>query len=233
MRLSGERLRAGYDGGDVLRGVSVGVGEGEIAGVIGRNGVGKTTLIRTLIGQVKARGGSVRFDGRDVTGCSPEDRARLGLGLVPQGRGIFPNMSVADNLRAGRLIGGGVRELRTELVYDYFPFLRKRKRQLAGTLSGGEQEMLAIGRALIAGPKVLLLDEPSDGVQPSFVQQIGESLVQLNAETGLSILLVEQNVELMQRMARRAYVLDKGEVVATLDAEEIESDEVVEGYLAL
>lgn len=233
MDLVAEGLCSGYGAGDVIRFVDISVAAGEIVGVIGRNGVGKTTLVQTLIGALTARAGQIRLDGRDVTGWTADERARVGMALVPQGRGIFPNMSVVDNLRTGRLIGRPRGSLRFELVYESFPFLKKRTRQLAGTLSGGEQEMLAIARALVGDPKLILLDEPSDGVQPSFVQEIGEFLAALNRTTGIPVLVVEQNLDLMQRVASRAYVLDKGAVIAVLDRPKIQDDKLLEEYLAL
>lgn len=233
MDLVAEGLCSGYGAGDVIRFVDISVAAGEIVGVIGRNGVGKTTLVQTLIGALTARAGQIRLDGRDVTGWTADERARVGVALVPQGRGIFPNMSVVDNLRTGRLIGRPRGSLRFELVYESFPFLKKRTRQLAGTLSGGEQEMLAIARALVGDPKLILLDEPSDGVQPSFVQEIGEFLAALNRTTGIPVLVVEQNLDLMQRVASRAYVLDKGAVIAVLDRPKIQDDKLLEEYLAL
>jgi urea transport system ATP-binding protein len=160
-------LRSGYATGDVLQGVSLALEGPGIIGVVGRNGMGKTTLMRTIIGLLAARNGTIRLRGEDVTRLSAEDRARRGVGYVPQGRGMFATMTVLDNLRTGRFIGGGKADPQFDLVYGYFPFLRERARQLAGTLSGGQQEMLAIARALVGGPEVLLLDEPSDGVQPS------------------------------------------------------------------
>lgn len=233
MALVGEGLWSGYYTGEVLRDVSVSVADSEIVGVIGRNGVGKTSLMQTLMGLLPARRGRVVLDGTDITRVAAEDRARMGLAYVPQGRGIFPAMSVMDNLLAGRFVGGSREPLRLELVYGFFPFLKKRARQLAGTLSGGEQEMLAIARALVGQPGVLLLDEPSDGVQPSFVQEIGEFVLELNASTGLSVLVVEQNVDLMQRVAQRAYVLDKGAVTAALTRDQIQDNSLLESYLAL
>ena len=169
-------LRSGYATGDVLQGVGVEVASGEIVGVLGRNGVGKSTLIRTLIGLLPVRAGQIRFKGQDITTASADSRARRGIGYVPQGREIFPHLSVMDNLRMGRFVNreGGRFEL--EEVLGWFPFLRERLRQRGGTLSGGQQEMLAIARALINGPDLMLLDEPSDGVQPSIVQEIGDFL---------------------------------------------------------
>jgi len=233
MMLEISDLRSGYATGDVLQGVSLGLQAGEIVGVIGRNGVGKSTLMRTVIGLLRARTGSIRLRGQDVTALRAEDRARLGIGYVPQGRGMFGAMSVLDNLRTGCYVGGGRGKPQFDLVYSYFPILRERANQLAGTLSGGQQEMLAIARALIGAPDVLLLDEPSDGVQPSIVEQIGEFLVDLNRRQRLTILLVEQNVDLMQRVAQRVHVLEKGQMIATLEGEQIHSAETLAGYLAI
>jgi ABC-type branched-subunit amino acid transport system ATPase component len=226
-------LRSGYATGDVLQGVSLALEGPGIIGVVGRNGMGKTTLMRTIIGLLAARSGTIRLRGEDVTRLRAEDRARRGVGYVPQGRGMFATMSVLDNLRTGRFIGGGTAESQFELVYGYFPFLRERAKQLAGTLSGGQQEMLAIARALIGGPEVLLLDEPSDGVQPSIVDEIGDFLLDLNRSRGMAILIVEQNIDLIRRVVHRAHVLEKGRIVATLDGEAIRDGTLLAEHLAL
>lgn len=226
-------LRSGYKTGDVLHGVSVELEQAEIVGVVGRNGVGKTTLMRTAIGLVPVRAGRIQLHGKDVTRLHAEDRARAGIGYVPQGRGMFGAMSVLDNLRTGCFVGNGRSGPQFDLVYSYFPFLKERGRQLAGTLSGGQQEMLAIARALIGGPDVLLLDEPSDGVQPSIVDEIGDFLTDLNRTRGMTILIVEQNVDLMRRVAQRAHVLEKGRIVATLGGEEIRDGELLAEHLAI
>ena len=227
-----KKLRAGYATGDVLQDVSVEVGVGEIVGVLGRNGVGKSTLMRALIGLLPARGGSIVYRGEDITRQPANRRATLGIGYVPQGREVFAHMSVLDNLRMGQFINRA-REFAPDNVYGYFPFLRERSRQRAGTLSGGQQEMLAIARALVAGPDLLLLDEPSDGVQPSIVHDIGNFIVRLVEERPLGVLIVEQNIELMQRAAQRAYVMDKGRVVATIGREELLNTELLASYLAV
>jgi len=226
------KLRAGYATGDVLQDVSVEVGAGEIVGVLGRNGVGKSTLMRALIGLLPARSGSIVFRGDDITARPANRRAALGIGYVPQGREVFAHMSVLDNLRMGQFINR-TREFKPEQVYGYFPFLRDRSRQRAGTLSGGQQEMLAIARALIGRPELLLLDEPSDGVQPSIVHEIGSFIVRLVEERPLGVLIVEQNIELMQRAAQRAYVMDKGRVVAALGKQELLNTELLASYLAV
>ena len=189
-------LRAGYATGDVLHEVNIEVSAGEIVGVLGRNGVGKTTLMRALIGLLSVRSGSISYRGVDITRQPADRRAALGIGYVPQGREVFAHMSVLDNLRMGQFINRA-RGFQPDEVYGYFRFLRDRSRQRAGTLSGGQQEMLAIARALVAGPDLLLLDEPSDGVQPSIVHDIGHFIVRLVEERPLGVLIVEQNIELI------------------------------------
>ena len=230
--IAATRLRAGYATGDVLQDVSVEVGAGEIVGVLGRNGVGKSTLMRALIGLLPARSGSIVYRGLDITRRPSNRRAALGIGYVPQGREVFAHMSVFDNLRMGQFINRG-REFTPDKVYSYFPFLQERSQQRAGTLSGGQQEMLAIARALVAVPDLLLLDEPSDGIQPSIVHDIGNFIVRLVEERPLGVLIVEQNIELMQRAAQRAYVMDKGRVVAALGREELLNTELLASYLAV
>jgi urea ABC transporter ATP-binding protein UrtE len=225
-------LRAGYATGDVLQDVSVEVGIGEIVGVLGRNGVGKTTLMRALIGLLSVRNGCIVYRGKDITREPANRRAALGIGYVPQGREVFAHMSVLDNLRMGQFINRA-RKFQPDEVYGYFPFLQERSRQRAGTLSGGQQEMLAIARALVAAPDLLLLDEPSDGVQPSIVHDIGNFIVRLLEERPLGVLIVEQNIELIQRAAQRAYVMDKGRVVAALEKKELRNTELLASYLAV
>lgn len=233
MLLSASDLRSGYATGDVLQDVDVTVEQGEVVGVLGRNGVGKTTLMKTLIGLLPARAGKIVFRDEDVTAVSADTRARLGIGYVPQGRGIFPNMSVRDNLRMGGLVNASKKSLDFDLVFGYFPILKERLAQRGGTLSGGQQAMLAIARALINEPSLLLLDEPSDGVQPSIVDEIGDFIKSLNKERGLTVLIVEQNVDLMQKVATRAYALDKGRVVASVKREELMDTERVATFLAI
>jgi branched-chain amino acid transport system ATP-binding protein len=230
--IAASNLRAGYATGDVLQDVSVEVGPGEVVGVLGRNGVGKSTLMRTLIGLLPARKGAIAYAGRDVTRLPAHRRAALGIGYVPQGRDVFPHMTVLDNLRMGQFVNRA-HAFSPKAVYGYFPFLEERARQRAGTLSGGQQEMLAIARALVCGPQLLLLDEPSDGVQPSIVHEIGQFITRLVEASPLGVLLVEQNIELMQTVAHRAYVMDKGRVVAALAKNQIADTETLANYLAV
>jgi len=226
-------LRTGYGAGDVLQGVDLEIQPGEIVAVLGRNGVGKTTLMKALIGILPTRRGRIVHKGEEVTNLTSDRRARLGIGYVPQGREIFPHLSVLDNLRLGRLINVEAGALALDEVYGYFPFLKERARQRGGTLSGGQQEMLAIARALVGRPDLVLLDEPSDGVQPSIVQEIGDFLVKLVAEQPIGILLVEQNIDLIQTVAQRAYVMDKGRLTAALDRAAITDVTALSRHLAL
>jgi branched-chain amino acid transport system ATP-binding protein len=228
-----QNLRSGYATGDVLQGVSIDVSNGEVVGVLGRNGVGKSTLMRSVIGLLRARSGTIRFRGEDISREKADRRARRGIGYVPQGRDIFPSMSVLDNLKMGRFVNAAAGSFDLEEVYGYFPFLRERARQRGGTLSGGQQEMLAIARALVSGPELLLLDEPSDGVQPSIVQEIGAFLNGLVKRRPIGVLIVEQNIDLMQTVAQRAYVMDKGRVVATIGQAELADTEKVAQLLAV
>jgi urea ABC transporter ATP-binding protein UrtE len=231
--LSTSGLRSGYGTGDVLQDISIEVNPGEIVGVLGRNGMGKSTLMRTAIGLLPARAGSLVFEGVDITREGADARARRGIGYVPQGREIFPHLTVLENLQMGRLVNAGRGRYALDEVYAWFPFLRERERQRGGTLSGGQQEMLAIARALVNGPSLLLLDEPSDGVQPSIVQEIGAFIVDLVARRAITVLLVEQNVDLIQTAVHRAYVLEKGRVVANLGRDDIRDTERLTEFLSV
>jgi urea ABC transporter ATP-binding protein UrtE len=226
-------LRAGYATGDVLQGVSINVAPGEVVGVLGRNGVGKSTLMKAVIGLLPVRSGSLSFKGDDVTRESANRRARRGMGYVPQGREIFPHMSVHDNLQMGQFVNRRQGHFNLDEVYGWFPFLKNRSRQRGGTLSGGQQEMLAIARALVNGPELLLLDEPSDGVQPSIIEEIGGFITELVQRQPLGVLIVEQNINLLQTVAQRAYVMEKGRVVAVLDRRELGDTERVASFLAI
>ena len=231
-RLQVDGLRGGYGAGDILQGVSLHVEPGEIVAVIGRNGVGKTTLMRTLMGLVRASAGTIRFGEEELTRAAVQARAGLGIGYVPQGKQIFADLTVRENLRMGERINGG-QAVDDEVAYAYFPRLRERLAQKGGTLSGGEQQALAIARALVGSPDLLLLDEPSESVQPSIVQQIGDVLLRLKDERGLTILLVEQNASLIESVAERGYVMEKGRTIAELGQAELRDATLMQRYLAI
>jgi urea ABC transporter ATP-binding protein UrtE len=212
MMLKVESLTCGYGDSRVLHGVDLEVAAGEVVALMGRNGMGKTTLLRRCMGLLPARAGTIRFDGADITHLATHRIVRAGLGYVAQGREIFEDLSVADNLRLSLL---GAKGAAPATVLDWFPVLAERSEQRAGTLSGGEQQMLAIARALAPGPRLLLLDEPSEGIQPSLVHAIGEQLGAIVREAGLTLLLVEQNVDLVTTLANRVAFMDRGRIVET------------------
>jgi urea ABC transporter ATP-binding protein UrtE len=231
--LSTLKLRSGYGGKPVLQGIDMDVHEGEIVAVIGRNGVGKSTLMRTLIGLLPPTEGSIVFNGEDVSALVAHRRARLGIGYVPQGRDVFPRMSVEENLKVGEMIGGDADPEDYERVYATFPILAERRHQQAGTMSGGQQQQLAIGRVMICSPSLILLDEPSEGIQPSIVQDIARTIVDLNRKTEATIVFVEQNLDMIRAMAQRCYVMDKGRIVAALTPADLDDREVVRRHLAV
>ena len=233
MTLEVQQVDAGYGPIRVLRDVSLSVEKGEILGVLGRNGMGKTTLIRTLAGLVLPTRGAIRFEGQDVTRLGPHERARRGITTVVQGRGMFPKLTVRENLEMGRIASRRVRRDRRDEVLDYFPRLAERLNQAAGTMSGGEQQMLAIGRGLMTDPRFMLLDEPSDGIMPTLVTQIAETLVRINQNEGMAVIIVEQNVPLVFAMAKRCIILEKGQVVAGGTREEVSGSELMQQYLAI
>ncbi len=232
MTLNVSNLYSGYGRVRIVQDVSMSVGEGEIVAVIGRNGVGKTTLMKTLVGLLGTLHGTIEYKGEDISRLSAARRARLGIGYVPQGRGIFTRMSVGDNLTMGERIGSEGASDR-QRVFQFFPILQERLSQKAGSLSGGEQQQLAFGRILAGHPELILLDEPSEGIQPNIVQEIGRIIKRLRHEEGLTVVIVEQNLELIHAVADRCIVMDKGKIVAELTADEIKDPEVAKRYLAI
>lgn len=226
-------LNVYYDTIHVIKNVSVFVKEGEIVTLIGANGAGKTTTLRTVSGLKKAASGSIRLDGEDISSLSPPQRVKRGLLHVPEGRRVFPDMTVQENLDMGAFLRNDRAAIVEEQkrVFESFPVLLKRRRQLAGTLSGGEQQMLAMGRALMGRPRILLLDEPSMGLSPILVQEIFSIIRDIN-KMGTSILLVEQNAQMALSIADRAYVLENGAISMSGTGQELlESDEVQKAYL--
>ncbi|MAQ37817.1 MULTISPECIES: ABC transporter ATP-binding protein [Thioclava] len=226
-------LNAGYGGKPVLQGVDFQVREGEIVAVIGRNGVGKSTLMKTLIGLLSTDKGSINLDGASIDLLSAHKRARKGIGYVPQGRDVFPRMTVLENLLVGESIAGKSTPGKVEEIFRYFPILKERADQRAGTMSGGQQQQLAIGRVLMGDPSMILLDEPSEGIQPNIVQDIARIMVELNRETGVTVVFVEQNVDMIRAMAQRCYVMDKGRIVAELDREMLQDRDTIRRYLSV
>jgi branched-chain amino acid transport system ATP-binding protein len=229
--LAVESLHAAYGPVEVLHGIDLTVAEGEVVVVLGANGAGKTTTMRAVSGTI-ARRGSVTFAGHDITGASPDAIVRSGLAQVPQGRGTFPDLSVSDNLRVGAYVRRDDPNADIDRWFDVFPRLKERRDQKAGSLSGGEQQMLAIARALMSHPRLLLCDEPSAGLAPIIVQELFRILVRLNKEDGTSILLVEQNANLAMEIAHRAYLLETGTIVASGDAQAmLHDDSIRKAYL--
>ena len=228
-----EDVSAGYGPVQALSAVSIRVMPGEIVTLIGANGAGKSTLLMTICGDPRPRGGRILLDGTDIAGLPTHAIMRLGLAQSPEGRRVFPRMTVDENLLMGaETLGGGDKAAQRDAVFALFPRLRERLSQRAGTLSGGEQQMLAIGRALMSRPRLLLLDEPSLGLAPLVVRQIFAAIRDLNAETGLTVLLVEQNANLALRLAHRGYVLVNGRIAMEgTGAELLARPEVRDAYL--
>ena len=219
------KLNQFYGGSHILRDVSFEVPAGKVTALLGRNGVGKTTLLRTLMGVIPAKTGTVRFGDADLSTAKPYERVRAGIGYVPQGREIFPRLTVEENLRMGL----ATRPLRADVparIYDMFPVLRQMLRRRGGDLSGGQQQQLAIGRALAAGPKLLILDEPTEGIQPSIIKDIERAIRSL-AETGeMAILLVEQYYDFARSLANQYLVMERGEIIRRGAGADMDRDDV-------
>ncbi|MBT2333509.1 ABC transporter ATP-binding protein [Variovorax paradoxus] len=216
-----DKLEAGYGSGKVLFGVNFQVPKGEVTAIIGRNGVGKTTTLKTVMGIVQASSGTVSIDGLDLSGKPAHEMVRAGIGYVPEGRQIFPALTVLENLRVGQRTKP--KTWTEERVLDLFPHLQRRIKNAGHALSGGEQQMLAIARALVTDVKVLMLDEPTQGLAPMVVQQIGDVIKLLKSE-GVAVLLVEQNLNLTERISDRILVMSKGKVVETLSIADFKAD---------
>jgi len=231
--LETSNLRSGYGGKPVLQGVNFKLNKNEVIAVIGRNGAGKSTLMKTLIGLLPTQQGEMLFCGKKIQNLACHHRARLGLGYVPQGRDVFPRMTVAENLAVSRIVSSQSSPQSLTEIFNLFPVLKERQKQKAGTMSGGQQQQLAIARALLTNPSLLLLDEPSEGIQPSVVQEIGRAILHLNRTSGLTVMLVEQNMSMITAVAQRGYVMDKGRVITELSREELQDRDRLRTYLSV
>jgi branched-chain amino acid transport system ATP-binding protein len=228
-------IDAGYGSFQALFGINLEVRAGEAVGVIGPNGAGKTTLMRVISGMIRPRGGTLTMQGADVLATAPHRIVSLGIAHVPENRRLFPRLTVEDNLKMGAFMPGARarHDQRLDFVFDLFPRMKERRHQMAGTLSGGEQQMCAIGRALMSDPKLLLLDEPSAGLAPVVVQQVFE-LIKRIRESGLTVLIVEQNVQQVLHVVDRAYLLEAGTIRASgKSADMLASDTIKQAYLGV
>lgn len=224
-------LKVNFGGIEAVKGISFEVKEGEIVTLIGSNGAGKSTTLRTISGIVKPTSGSIEFEGVDITKINSSDIVKMGITLCPEGRRVFPDMTVLENIKIGAYLRSDDLTNDIERCYKLFPILRERKKQLAGTLSGGEQQMLAVARSLMSRPKIMMLDEPSLGLAPLVVQDIFKIIQEINSE-GVTILLIEQNANMALRIANKAYVLETGKITMEgLGKELLENESIKEAYL--
>ncbi|HAB19651.1 MAG TPA: urea ABC transporter ATP-binding subunit UrtE [Verrucomicrobiota bacterium] len=230
--LSLSNILVNYDGSRILRDVSLSVTAGQVACLMGRNGVGKTTTLKSIVGLVRPESGSVKLDAEELAGLSPDSRARSGIGYVPQGRDIFPNLTVWENLRIGAIAQGKKLNGELDRVFELFPVLKEMLQRKGGVLSGGQQQQLAIGRALLTGPKVLLLDEPTEGIQPNIIDQIGETIKTLRGIGTMGILLVEQYLDFCLDVGDCFYIMDRGAIVAEGPIGHL-NDEIVRQHLTV
>ncbi len=230
--LSLSDINVSYDGSRILRGVTLHVPERSLVCLMGRNGVGKTTTLKSIIGLVRTDSGAMELAGEDLAAYPPEERARRGIGYVPQGRDIFPHLTVWENLKISLVIHGKKANGQVDRVLDLFPILKEFLQRKGGLLSGGQQQQLAIARALLTNPKVLLLDEPTEGIQPNIIDQIGETLLKIKKEGALSILLVEQYLDFCLNVGDSFYIMDRGAIVASGPVAHL-NDDLVKQHLTV
>jgi urea transport system ATP-binding protein len=230
LELSG--VNAFYGHSRALQDVSLSVGRGELMSVLGRNGVGKTTLMRTILGLMDRMTGSIRLDGTEIGGARTDARAKAGISIVPQGRGILPKFTVLENLRLGLFADPKGHGTIDEQVFELFPALRQHLGRMGGNLSGGQQQQLALARALLSNPKVILLDEPTEGIQPNIVEEIEEIVIRLNCEHGITMLLVEQSVAFARRASERFIFMEKGRIAAAGAIAEL-TDDLVQRHMTV
>ena len=233
MMLNVQGLCTGYGRIPILNGVSFSVKIGEFIGILGHNGMGKTTLLKALMGFLPATAGTVRFDGHDITTAEPYQRARLGLGYVPQGREIFPGLTVYDNLRMGCTKETGSEQEIIEEVLEEFPRLKPLLDRSGGALSGGEQQLLALARCLCGKPRLILLDEPTEGIQPSIIDEIVEVLQRLRDKSGLTMILVEQNLDFIAALSRRILIIQKGAITRELQPDDLADASLVGEFIGI
>jgi urea transport system ATP-binding protein len=230
--LSLSEINVSYDGSRILRGVNIAVPEKSLVCLMGRNGVGKTTTLKSIIGLVRTEAGSVKLDGEEISALPADARARKGLGYVPQGRDIFPNLTVWENLKISLVVSGKTANGQVDRVLELFPVLKEMLQRKGGVLSGGQQQQLAIARALLTEPKVLILDEPTEGIQPNIIDQIGETLVKIKKEGKISILLVEQYLDFCLAVADTFFIMDRGAIVANGAIAHL-NDDIVKQHLTV
>jgi urea transport system ATP-binding protein len=230
--LSLSDINVSYDGSRILRGVALKVPEKSLVCLMGRNGVGKTTTLKSIVGLVKSDAGSVKLDGEELAGLGPDARARKGIGYVPQGRDIFPNLTVWENLKISLVVRGAKPNGQVDGVLELFPVLKEMLQRKGGVLSGGQQQQLAIARALLTDPKVLILDEPTEGIQPNIIDQIGETLVKIKREGKIAILLVEQYLDFCVAVADSFFIMDRGTIVANGAIGQL-TDDIVKQHLTV
>ena len=226
-------LHAGYGRIPILNGVNLDVAEGQVLGILGHNGMGKTTLIKTLMGFIDTTQGTIQLEGQDITRASPNRRARAGFGYVPQGRDIFPRMTVRDNLRFAVAASGSTSKTKVDEILDQFQRLVPLMDREGGALSGGEQQILAIARCLCADPKLMFLDEPTEGIQPSIIEQIAELLSMLKQKSQLTIVLVEQNLEFGSSLSDRVAIIQKGTIVNELAPSQLGEAKVLDEFIGV
>lgn len=227
--LSIENLEVYYGESHIIQGVDLKINRGEILVMLGRNGMGKTTLLKSIIGLIPPKSGSITFKGKKIQNQKAHVISRHGIAYVPQGREVFSNLTVEENLKAGSMFSGGVIP---PSIFDYFPILKERLGQKGGTLSGGEQQMLALGRALLSKPDLILMDEPTEGIQPSIVDEIATIIKTINKEMDLTLLLVEQNIDFAFELASRCCIMEKGRIVVEGAVDSI-SDEKIRRYCSI
>jgi urea ABC transporter ATP-binding protein UrtE len=226
-------LVSGYGRMPILHGVDLTVADGECVGILGHNGMGKTTLLHTLMGHIRPMSGTIALNGQDITALPPHRRARLRIGYVPQGREIFPALTVRENLMMGALAGSGGQSRIVEEVLEDFPRLRTLLDRNGRALSGGEQQLLAMARCLCGRPKMVLLDEPTEGIQPSIIDEIVDLLIALRKRTSISIVLVEQNLDFIKALSDRVLLMHRGEITQTITPKELDDPEIVNEFVGM